>query len=587
MFLKFKIFLKIQLLLSAIIIVRIKAVPVKNVNIIAAAYEAEFYQEYVQYFSSKQISSPFRKLLDILSPTEPKILLDDVPSAIDTNICLKCRAASNVIVNEFKNRTNLDKVEQVLFSLCDLLTELSDTVCRGYANIFTPSVTYILKERKGDLWSTDEICGTLYQQYQCGAFDYSYKFNIQAGDPVLQDSKKSAISTVENITIVHLTDFHYDSLYSEGSSSICTDEICCRNTSMHLDSANKQLAGKWGDYQMNCDSPGYLVENICNQVYAQHSKIDLIYYTGDFVDHIQWTRTEDSVKDAIKFVTDTCKNIFGSIPIIPVLGNHDTHPSNLFAPNSVTDSTASTKWLYDFVVDQWRNWLPEHALNSLREGGYYTFIFRRNFRIIALNNNVCYTKNIWILHERDSLKAQLQWLYETLKEAEMNSEKVHIVGHIPPNFDGCYKPWVTEYISIVNRFAHIISGQFYGHSHLDEFSIFYTPESPSKALNVAWVGGASGNAFGLNSNYRVYYVDGESYEVLDHETWIFNVTEANQSPDNPPKWFKEYSFKEFYEVPDLSPVSLSDMLADKWMKEASLMTRFWQNKVKHSDVHLD
>lgn len=56
-----------------------------------------------------------------------------------TNICLKCRAASNVILNEFKNRTNLDKVEQVLFCLCDLLTDLSDTVCRGYANIYTVS----------------------------------------------------------------------------------------------------------------------------------------------------------------------------------------------------------------------------------------------------------------------------------------------------------------------------------------------------------------------------------------------------------------------------------------------------------------
>lgn len=103
------------------------------------------------------------------------------------------------------------------------------------------------------------------------------------------------------------------------------------------------------------------------------------------------------------------------------------------------------------------------------------------------------------------------WLHETLKEAEMNREKVHIIGHIPPNFDGCYKPWINEFTSIVNRFAHIISGQFYGHSHMDEFSIFYTTVSPSNALNVAWVGGAGGNSFGLNSNYRVYHVDGESY----------------------------------------------------------------------------
>lgn len=93
----------------------------------------------------------------------------------------------------------------------------------------------------------------------------------------------------------------------------------------------------------------------------------------------------------------------------------------------------------------------------------------------------------------------------------MNSEKVHIIGHIPPNSDGCYKPWIQQYISIVNRFAHIISGQFNGHSHLDEFSIFYTTENPSKCLNVAWNGGSGTSFGGRNSNYRIYYVDGESY----------------------------------------------------------------------------
>lgn len=117
----------------------------------------------------------------------------------------------------------------------------------------------------------------------------------------------------------------------------------------------------------------------------------------------------------------------------------------------------------------------------------------------------------WLLHNKESLKEQLQWFYETLKEAEMNREKVHIIGHIPPNSAGCVKAWTTEYILIVNRFSHIISGQFNGHSHLDEFSIFYTTDNPSKSLNVAWTGGSGTSIDGLNSNYRVYYVDGESY----------------------------------------------------------------------------
>lgn len=57
---------------------------------IPGEYETEFYQEYTQYSSSKQISSSFHKLLDVLNSTESKLLLDDVPSAIDVSqVCFE------------------------------------------------------------------------------------------------------------------------------------------------------------------------------------------------------------------------------------------------------------------------------------------------------------------------------------------------------------------------------------------------------------------------------------------------------------------------------------------------------------------
>lgn len=34
------------------------------------------------------------------------------------------------------------------------------------------------------------------------------------------------------ITIAQLTDFHYDPLYAPGSSSVCMESDCCRNTSI-------------------------------------------------------------------------------------------------------------------------------------------------------------------------------------------------------------------------------------------------------------------------------------------------------------------------------------------------------------------
>lgn len=87
---------------------------------------------------------------------------------------------------------------------------------------------------------------------------------------------------------------------------------------------------------------------------------------------------------------------------------------------------------------------------------------------------------------------------------------MHILSHVPANTDSCVKAWDREYKKIILRFAHIISGQFNGHTHFDEFSIYYSPQT-SAPINIAFNGG-SGTAFtALNSNYRVYYVHDKTF----------------------------------------------------------------------------
>lgn len=53
----------------------------------------------------------------------------------------------------------------------------------------------------------------------------------------------------------------------------------------------------------------------------------------------------------------------------------------------------------------------------------------------------------------------------------------------------------------------MITAQFNGHSHLDEFNLYYSKENSSIPTSIAW-NGASGTPFTyLNPNYRVYYAD--------------------------------------------------------------------------------
>lgn len=64
-----------------------------------------------------------------------------------------------------------------------------------------------------------------------------------------------------------------------------------------------------------------------------------------------------------------------------------------FAPETTGDALNS-KWLYEFAADLWSDWLDQSALATLRHGGYYTFLLRPKFRIIVLNNNLCFTHNM-------------------------------------------------------------------------------------------------------------------------------------------------------------------------------------------------
>lgn len=70
--------------------------------------------------------------------------------------------------------------------------------------------------------------------------------------------------------------------------------------------------------------------------------------------------------------------------------------------------------------------------------------------------------------------------------------------------------------------------------------------------------------------YSVYFpfLFSVQQEIVDHETWIFDLAEANANSVDSPNWFKEYTFKDAYGLPDLSPKSLNSMMND-WLNDTS------------------
>lgn len=122
--------------------------------------------------------------------------------------------------------------------------------------------------------------------------------------------------------------------------------------------------------------------------------------------------------------------------------------------------------------------------------------------------------NRWVMYSRDEGRSNLQWLHDTLLAAERNHERVHILKHLPSGGGSCYQFWSREYRRIIDRFHLIIGAQFNGHSHRDQFEIFYDAPTGQHAVNVAWNGGGATAFVRLNPNYHLYYVDRTHYVKL-------------------------------------------------------------------------
>lgn len=155
----------------------------------------------------------------------------------------------------------------------------------------------------------------------------------------------------------------------------------------------------------------------------------------------------------------------------------------------------------------WSLWLPPETQQTIKLGGYYTVSPRTGFRIIALNNNDCYFENWWIFYDGSHLSKQLEWMQETLLEAEKAGEYVHILAHVPSGMGECWNIWAREFTRIVERYSNTISGIFNGHTHADEMNVFYSRDNHANAINIAWNGGSLTSFTYKNPNYRVYEVE--------------------------------------------------------------------------------
>jgi len=466
--------------------------------------------------------------------------------------CTACKAGLMVLSFYIHGGVTKEQLIADATMMCSTFRMVSIRMCEGLVSNFGPEVYYVMKHTDQN---PEQICGFMFGEACNNQPSQRHEWDILL--PPINKPQPDSFqhSNEKTFKVLQLSDTHFDPFYEEGTNANCGEPLCCRSSSgpiMYED----DRAGYWGDYR-KCDTPLRTLESMYRHIVERHPDIEVIYWTGDLPPHDIWNQTREGNLQVLKETSQQLRQYFPSTMILPVVGNHESAPVDSFPPPFVRGEN-SISWLYNVLDSEWTNWIGNGHSPTLQYGGYFSVSLAPGLRVISLNMNFCMNKNFWLLLNSTDPAEQLKWLVYELQLAEFKGEKVHIIGHLPPGHVDCVAVWSRNFNTIVNRYEHTITAQFYGHTHVDEFEIFYDKSDPGRATNIAYIAPSVSPYYGLNPTYRIYEVSLSSGRVVDHETWFLDLKQANADVTELPVWKKLYSAKEAYGLDTLNAQSWSD-----------------------------
>ncbi|XP_071168876.1 acid sphingomyelinase-like phosphodiesterase 3b [Mytilus galloprovincialis] len=360
------------------------------------------------------------------------------------------------------------------------------------------------------------------------------------------------ILTVSSVTadigyFWHVTDFHWDHTYMSEDLS-CNDVV--------------ETYGLYGDYW--CDAPWKLVNDSVEAMKALKPDPDFILWTGDNTLHTSDDNVNFEIHDAILGnITNLLKDVFTTVPVYATFGNHDYFPHNQFPETG--------NLLYNRSFDRWKSWIGEESMNTFLRGGYYTLKTATGMRIVGLNTNLYYTSNKQTGTTEDPA-GQFVWLEQVLDAAKVANEKVLVTAHVPPGVNPTPNriPWMyPQYNSKLNNifmnYTKQIVGMHFGHEHSDNFRIYHDDTgvgvlaqfcAPSITPWRYKFDGRTGPAH--NPSFRLLKYDRSNGNLLDFTQYYMDLPEVNRN--NQSEWKIEYNATTAYELADLSPASMAQLV---------------------------
>ncbi|KAK7078099.1 Acid sphingomyelinase-like phosphodiesterase 3b [Halocaridina rubra] len=393
---------------------------------------------------------------------------------------------------------------------------------------------------------------------------------------VLNESQTSEIdsaTTAYRGVFWQITDIHWDQQYSvDGDETkMCHKEYSSSNVKN----------GVYGNYL--CDSPWPLVKNAIKTMAQLESRPDFVLWTGDSSPHVSDPEPDFAVIfRTLNNVTMEMRMAFqDSVPILPVLGNHDAFPKDYYP-------VAGEEFYGQYLTKGgWSLVLPKDAQEDFKMGGYYEYALTSGVRVMVLNTNLYYAPNKLRQNVSDPC-GQFAWMKKKLLAAREKDYKMIIAAHAPPGYFERFAviPFFSEdyndiYVDHLNDFGDVIMGQIYGHEHTDSFKLFSTSNGSAKSVAflapsvTPWYPAPVPGGTPINPSLRLFLYN--STTLLDYIQYNLNLTKAGIKSTNTnkedkvssdikketligePKWEKFYQARNFYGLKSLEVSSMIEL----------------------------
>lgn len=498
--------------------------------------------------------------------------------------CAGCKTGVEVIRYLYEMNYTKTEILNTAEYVCRHFADQESFVCRGITSQFKDEFLYVLEKL---VFQPSQLCGLILSG--CGnpinPFDTNWNISLPPSPPTFKNFKSSTNQTNKTtpIRILQLSDIHFDPAYLEGSEADCEEPVCCIKMPKKGELVKKK-AGYWGT-AAKCDIPLRTVENLLEHINRTH-KLDFVLLSGDYLHHRDWEYTREGHLSAIANLTDLLQLYLPQIPIFWALGNHEAVPVNAFGPHFVPDQFRPT-WMYRALLADAhktdKGLLSVEADEDFVYRGSYAVDYG-NLRLISLNNGYCDNTNMFIYINQTDPDGSLTWLVNQLWNAEKSGKAVYILSHIPPGDEECLESWSRNYYRIVVRFEQTIKGQFFGHTHYDSFSLFFTDMNNrgTAPLSVLFTAPSVSTFEELNPAYRIYSVNPTDWEILDFDTYFLNLSNTKTSKESP-KWEFLYSAKDEYNLKDLSATEWNELIK-RIERDPEITRKFNKNYVRRDDV---